>query len=125
MDNLEFAQVGRHKNIFEYTLSYIHEKKRVTNVYKLHIIDESNGFYAVQDNNGLEFTGILVDNILHSTFEIDNVVTFTTLHFTNDQKVRLNIYVSNKVKNKKKDKKGAKSANVALIQRGLFSKLYN
>lgn len=114
---------------FIYTITYVKGKDiKDINTYRLFTIDQDKGFYAIKDNNGIEFTAILIDNTLYSTFEINNNIMFTTLEFTNDGKVRLKIILSQKI-NKKKNKEfkidQARSSNVMSVQKAVLSKVNN
>ncbi|WP_034058128.1 hypothetical protein [Lacinutrix jangbogonensis] len=113
------------KGEFVYSISYFIGKEKQAINYQLRTIDQDKGFYAIKDDSGMEFTAIQIENILYSTVEIDNTILFTTLHFTNDEKVRLNIFLSEKVTVNKKNKNQAKSANIVLMQKAVFSKVYN
>jgi hypothetical protein len=117
------------ENEFIYTITYIRGKgKKEVNTYKLFTIDKEKGFYSILDNQGLEFTAILIDNTLYSTFEINNNIMFTALEFTNSGKVNLKIVLSQKINNKKAKelkKDEARSSNVTYIQKAVLSKIYN
>jgi hypothetical protein len=117
------------ENEFIYTITYIRGKgKKEVNTYKLFTIDTEKGFYSILDNQGLEFTAILIDNTLYSTFEINNNIMFTALEFTNSGKVNLKIVLSQKINNKKAKelkKDEARSSNVTYIQKAVLSKIYN
>ncbi len=110
---------------FYYSIAYLKGKLKEVVDYRLYTIDQKNGFYAIKDSQGLEFTATLIDNTLYSTFEINNNILFTGLEFTNSGKVRLTIYLSEKINNKRSKKlkiDEAKSANVMLIQKAVLSK---
>ncbi|QIE58311.1 hypothetical protein G5B37_01620 [Rasiella rasia] len=113
---------------FEYTIVFLNGKDKEQLTHRLFTIDQEKGFYAIKDNQGLEFTAILIDGILHSMFEVNDMLLFTTLQFTNDEKVRLTITRAKKILNsrtKKLKEDQAKSSNVVLVQKALLSKVRN
>ncbi|WP_044397357.1 hypothetical protein [Lacinutrix sp. Hel_I_90] len=111
---------------FDYSLVFIEGKKKKVNLYKIFTIDQEQGFYAIKSGDGLEFTATLIDNTLFSTYEINDNIISSILEFTNSGKVRLQIILSTKVKNKKtKNLKEdqAKYANVKQIQKAVLNKI--
>ncbi|MDO6597477.1 hypothetical protein Q4512_11170 [Oceanihabitans sp. 2_MG-2023] len=114
------------KDEFVYSLSYLQGKDKKSSTYKVFIIDQEKGFYAIKDDMGLEFTATLIDNTLYSTFEINENIMFTALEFTNNGKVKLNIILSKKINNKRTkelEKDAAKLSNVILLQKAVLSKV--
>ena len=108
-------------NTFDYKFSFLQGQKKVVNAYKLYIIDEDKGYYAIKDNDGLEFMATLIKGTLHSTYDTADTIMYTTLEFTNDGKLRFDIVISKKQKSKGKG--GIVLSNVVQVQKALLSKI--
>jgi hypothetical protein len=115
------------KDEFVYTLAFIKGKgEKEIQTFKMKIIDETKGFYAITDASGMEFTATLIDSTLYSTFEINNNIMFTALEFNNSGKIRLLIHLANKIINNRTEKlkiDQARSSNVMLVQKAVLSKI--
>lgn len=109
------------EDVFIYQFSFIQGKEKIVNKYLLHIIDEDKGYYAITDDKGMEFMATLIKDVLYSTYDTKDTIMFTTLQFTNDMKLRFNVVISKKVKNKGKG--GTNLSNVVQIQKALLSKV--
>lgn len=107
--------------VFNYQFSFIQGKEKVVNKYMLHIIDESKGYYAITDDKGLEFMATLIKGVLYSTYDTKDTIMYTTLQFTNDGKLRFNVVISKKSKNKGKG--NTNLSNVVQVQKALLSKI--
>ncbi len=108
------------ENVFVYQFSYYQKDGKQTNVYHLHIIDEEKGYYAISDNKGMEFTATLINGVLYSTYDTKDKIMFTSLQFTNNDKLRFKIILS--LKNKTNDKLETTRSNVVQVQSALLSK---
>lgn len=109
-----------HEGEFVYQITYMNGQKDNTQTYRLIILDEEKGYYVIKDAQGLEFMGVLVDDTLYSTFEIDDKITYTSLRFTNVGHVHLKIVLSAKMKKKGKSN-GVVNSNVVLVQKAKFT----
>lgn len=112
---------GENDKVFEYKFSFIEGQKKITNSYKLHIIDETKGYYAISDDKGMEFMATLIKGVLYSTYDTKDNIMFTSLHFTNSGKLRFNVIVSQKSKQKNNAK--VNLSNVVQVQKALLSKI--
>ena len=108
-------------NAFDYQFSFLKGQKQVISSYKLYIVDETKGYYAIKDNDGLEFMATLIRGTLHITYDTADTIMFTTLQFTNEGKLRFNVIISKKTKNKSKD--NINRSNVVQVQKALLSKI--
>ncbi|MFT5252990.1 MAG: hypothetical protein ACI87N_002015 [Flavobacteriales bacterium] len=109
------------EDVFMYQFSFIQGKEKIINKYMLHIIDDNNGYYAISDDKGLEFMATLIKDTLYSTYETKNTIMFTSFQFTNEGKLRFNIIISKKSKNKGKG--DTNLSNVVQVQKALLSKI--
>jgi hypothetical protein len=109
------------EDVFMYQFSFIQGKEKIINKYMLHIIDENNGYYAISDDKGLEFMATLIKNTLYSTYDTKDTIMFTSFQFTNLGKLRFNIIISKKSKNKGKG--DTNLSNVVQVQNALLSKI--
>lgn len=109
------------EEVFEYEFSYYQGNDNIVNKYLLHIIDEEKGYYAITDNEGLEFMATLIKGVLYSTYDTKDKIMFTSLQFTNDGKLRFNVIIS--LKSKKQGKGGTNLSNVVQTQKALLSKI--
>ena len=109
------------EDIFIYQFSFIQGKEKIVNKYMLHIIDENNGYYAISDNKGLEFMATLIKDTLYSTYDTKDTIMFTSFQFTNLGKLRFNIIISKKSKNKGKG--DTNLSNVVQVQNAVLSKI--
>lgn len=105
------------KDVFIYEFTHLKGKQKVVNVFELHIIDEKKGFYAIKDKDSMEYLATNINNTLYSTHEIDNKIMFTSLHFTNNGRLRFDVILSTK-SNKKR-----KLSNVVQVQKAVLSKI--
>ncbi len=110
------------KNEFTYRLNFLKGKVKESQIFKLIIIDEVKGLYAIKDPKGLEFTAVLIDQTLFCTFEIDNKITLSSFKFTNTEKVYFNILVSKKGAKRKINDSKIQLSNVVLKQEAKFTK---
>ena len=110
------------KKEFIYRLNFLKGKNKESQTFKLKIIDEKKGFYAIKDANGLEFTAVLIDQTLFSTFEIDNKTTLSSIKFTNTEKVYFSLLISKKGSKKKNKNSKMQLSNVVLKQEAKFTK---
>ena len=109
------------EEVFEYEFSYYQGNDNIVNKYLLHIIDEEKGYYAITDNEGLEFMATLIKGVLYSIYDTKDKIMFTSLQFTNDGKLRFNVIIS--LKSKKQGKGGTNLSNVVQTQKALLSKI--
>ena len=110
------------KNEFTYRLNFLKGKDKESQIFKLIIIDEEKGLYAIKDANGIEFTAVLIDQTLFSTFEIDNKMTLSSFKFTNTSNVYFSILVSKKAAKRKINDSKIQLSNVVLKQEAKFTK---
>lgn len=110
------------KKEFIYRLNFLKGKNKESQIFKLIVIDESKGLYAIKDPNGLEFTAVLIDQTLFSTFEMDNKTTLSSFKFTNTEKVYFSILVSKKGGKRKINDSKIQLSNVVLKQEAKFTK---
>ena len=108
------------EDVFIYEFTYNTRKGGEKSRYKLHIIDEEKGYYAISDESGMEFMATLIGDVLYSTYSNKDRIMFTSLHFTNDQKMRFKVILS--IKNKKKQGSELTLSNVVQVQRATLSK---
>ena len=108
------------KEVFEYEFSFYQGENKIVNKYLLHIIDEEKGYYAITDEEGLEFMATLIKCVLYSTYDTKDKIMITSLQFTNDGKLRFNIIIT--LKSKKQGKGGTNLSNVVQVQKALLSK---
>lgn len=109
------------EDVFWYQFSFIQGKDKIVNKYMLHIIDETKGYYAITDEKGMEFMATLINGTLHSTYDTKDTIMNTSLQFTNEGKLRFNIIISKKSKNKGKG--DTNLSNVVQVQKALLSKI--
>jgi len=107
---------------FVYQLKFIGKGEKETKKYTLVIVNEEKGFYVIKDENGMEFMGVLIEDTLYSTFELDDKMTFTSLRFTNSGEVYLKIMLSKKVKKSKNKNNKLINSNVVLLQQAKFTR---
>ena len=110
------------KNEFTYRLNFLKGKDKESQIFKLIIIDEEKGLYAIKDANGIEFTAVLIDQTLFSTFEIDNKMTLSSFKFTNTSNVYFSILVSKKAAKRNNNDSKIQLSNVVLKQEAKFTK---
>jgi hypothetical protein len=109
------------QDVFIYQFSFIQGKEKIINKYMLHIIDENNGYYAISDDKGLEFMATLIKDTLYCTYDTKDTIMFTSFQFTNEGKLRFNIIISKKSKNKGKG--DTNLSNVVQVQNAVLSKI--
>lgn len=109
------------EDVFLYQFSFIQGKDKIVNKYMLHIIDETKGYYAIADEKGMEFMATLINGALYSTYDTKDTIMYTSLQFTNEGKLRFNVIISKKSKNKGKG--DTNLSNVVQVQKALLSKI--
>lgn len=108
------------EGVYNYKLIFIHQKQKETKSYTIKTINLEKGAYLITDDNSdLSFPATLVDNILFSTFQVDNNILNSELIFKNNGKVYLKITSSTKFQ--PEDSNKAPAYFVSLVQKATFA----
>jgi hypothetical protein len=124
---IEFTfATGENENTSKYTLSFILGKgKTQTQSFTIIPKDIDQGLYLIEGSDGSVFIGNLIDNVLYSTFEMNENIMMTEIEFNNNGKIRLKITRATKLpkSKEKRNKDIAYPAEITLVQKAVLSKI--